>query len=138
MLGKCKKDYFQWKKNCQAVALTIASGWYLTGNESSFVAPYVTVTFGLMLTLNPCLSYNDVLSILQETAVNIDDQNPNYIGMLGAVRLNAGSALPHASSYSCNGKGPGNRNGSGHSGTSSHGSGNNGFGVGNNGDTSIN
>lgn len=83
------------------VALTVAPGWYLTGNGSSFAAPYVTGTIGLMLSLRPCLTYEEVLEILSYTAVNIDAQNPNYVGMLGAGRLNAGRALRRTSLYNC-------------------------------------
>ena len=35
------------------VPLTSAPGWYLTGNGTSFAAPYVTGTIGLMLATNP-------------------------------------------------------------------------------------
>ena len=117
------------------VALTVSPGWYLTGNGTSFAAPYVTGTIGLMLSANPCLSYDDVLFILQETAVNIDALNPNYAGSLGAGRLDAGAALAMASDYSCAGNGPGNSNGNGSSGSSGQGSGNNGNGIGNTGTT---
>ena len=99
------------------VALTVAPGWYLTGNGSSFAAPYVTGTIGLLLSANPCLTYDDVLFILQETAVNIDALNPSYAGALGAGRLNAGEALKYAATYYSCTENPGQGTGVGSTGT---------------------
>jgi subtilisin family serine protease len=90
------------------VALTVAPGWYLTGNGTSFAAPYVTGTIGLMLSVNPCLTFEDVEEILSNTAVNIDAQNPNYIGQLGAGRLNAKEAVKMAAELPCGTAGDGN------------------------------
>ena len=81
------------------VALTAAPNWYLTGNGSSFAAPYVTGTIGLMLSMRPCLTFEEVLSILQITSSDLDSLNPNYSGLLGAGRLDAGKALEYLASY---------------------------------------
>lgn len=83
------------------VALTAAPGMYLTGNGTSFAAPYVTGTIGLMLSIRPCLTYEEVLYALTVTAKNIDAENPSYINQLGAGRLNAGAALAFITEYSC-------------------------------------
>ncbi len=85
------------------VALTFAPGNYSNGNGTSFAAPYVSGTIGLMLSLKPCLTFEDVVEILTQSAVNIDAQNPNYIGMLGAGRLNANAALALTNQYTCAG-----------------------------------
>jgi gliding motility-associated-like protein len=77
------------------VALTVATGWYLTSNGTSFAAPYVTGTIGLMLSLNPCLTSEEVEEILKITEDGIDYLNPNYIGGLGAGRLNAKAAVEY-------------------------------------------
>ena len=82
------------------VPLTVASGWYLTGNGSSFAAPYVSGTIGLMLSVNPCLTFEQVEEILKATAFNVDTINPAYAGKLGAGRLDAGAALEMARNYS--------------------------------------
>ena len=81
------------------VALTVGSGWYLTGNGTSFAAPYVSGTVALMLAVNPCLTPDDVEMILKQTAVSIDSINPLYAGNLGAGRLNAFAAVQMASTY---------------------------------------
>ncbi len=75
------------------VPLSCGPGWYLTGNGSSFAAPSVAGTIGLMLSLKPCLTFEQVEKILKATAVNIDALNPTYAGSLGAGRLDAGAAL---------------------------------------------
>ena len=60
---------------------------------TSFAAPLVSGTIALMLEVNPCLTSEQVETILKETSTNIDSKNPNYIGIIGAGRLNAGEAL---------------------------------------------
>lgn len=81
------------------VALSIAEGNYLTGNGTSFAAPFVSGTIALMLAVNPCLTSEEVEYILKQTAVNIYDMNPAYIGKLGAGRLDAGAAVLMASKF---------------------------------------
>ena len=51
------------------------------------------------MSVYPGITPSEVKYILQSTAVNIDAQNPNYIGMLGAGRLMAGEAVKTALSY---------------------------------------
>ncbi len=76
-----------------------APGSYGGVNGTSFAAPVVSGTVALMLSVNPCLSFEQVESILKSTAVNIDAQNPNYVGQLGAGRLDAGAAVYAAAHY---------------------------------------
>jgi subtilisin family serine protease len=75
------------------VPLTVAPGWYLTGNGTSFAAPYVTGTVGLMLAANPDITNDEIDSILRATATNINELNPNYIGKIGSGRLNSRAAV---------------------------------------------
>ena len=86
------------------VALTVASGWYLTGNGTSFAAPYVTGTIGLMLSANPCLTFEQVEEILKITAVDIYDLNPDYLNQLGAGRMDSKEAVKLALETSCGGQ----------------------------------
>jgi hypothetical protein len=81
------------------VALTVSAGWYLTGNGTSFAAPYVSGTVALMFAVNPCLTPDDVEMILKQTAFNLDSINPLYAGNLGAGRLDAFAAVQMASTY---------------------------------------
>lgn len=82
------------------VAISSGPGWYLTSNGTSFAAPYVSGTVALMVAVNPCLTNDDIDSILRETAVNIDSLNPTYAGKLGAGRLNSAEAVLRASNFS--------------------------------------
>lgn len=81
------------------VAIGIANNSYTTGNGTSFAAPYVSGAIGLMLSVNPCLTYEDVLDILSRTAVDIYPLNPIYTGLLGAGRLDAAAAVEMAKNY---------------------------------------
>lgn len=82
------------------VPLTGCPGSYFTSNGSSFAAPFVTGTVGLMLAENPCLTNIEIETILRQTAFNLDALNPQYTGMLGAGRLDAAAAVQLASGYS--------------------------------------
>jgi hypothetical protein len=81
------------------IALSTSPGVYTTGNGTSFAAPLVSGLCGLMLSVNPCLSPDQVEFILKSTAVNIDSKNPKYAGQLGAGRINAQAALQMASKF---------------------------------------
>ena len=81
------------------VALTTAPGYYVTGNGTSFAAPYVSGTVALMYAVNPCLNPDQVEYILKATALNIDAQNPQYVGKLGAGRMQAAEALKMAAKF---------------------------------------
>lgn len=80
------------------VPLTIAPGVYIYSSGTSFAAPYVTGTIGLMLAANPNLTTSEIDSILRTSAINIDLINPNYIGKMGAGRLNSAAAVRIAQS----------------------------------------
>ena len=71
--------------------------YYAAGNGSSFAAPFVTGTVGLMLSVNPCLSNWEIEQILKQSADDIYALNQDYDGLLGAGRLNAEHAVSLAS-----------------------------------------
>jgi len=81
------------------VPLTAAPGWTLFGSGTSYASPMVAGTAALIVSAFPGISPAQIKYILQSTATNIDAQNPNYIGMLGAGRLNAGYAVKTALAY---------------------------------------
>lgn len=83
------------------VPLTTAPGTYVTGNGTSFAAPFVSGTIALMLSVNPCLSVDDIEYILKETSDNtLYDVNQNYYGLLGSGTLNSFEAVKMANKYS--------------------------------------
>ena len=82
------------------VAISSAPGWYLTGNGTSFAAPQVTGTIALMMSVNPCLTFENIEYILKTTSVNIDSLNMQYAGKIGVGRLDAGAAVEMAQNFS--------------------------------------
>lgn len=85
------------------VALTIFPEYYSYGTGTSFAAPIVSGTIGLMLSLKPCMTFEEVEEILRFSADDLDSLNPLYAGMLGAGRLNAQAALELTSINECDG-----------------------------------
>ena len=72
---------------------------YITGNGSSFAAPIVSGTIALMLSVNPCLTLETILEILDETSRSLDETNPQYSGKLGFGLIDAGLAVSTALNY---------------------------------------
>lgn len=88
------------------VPITMGPGYYIVGNGTSFAAPFVSGTIALMLSVDTCLTFEDIETILYTTALNIDSLNPQYAGLIGHGRLDAGAAVLMASTYlSCTGGG---------------------------------
>ncbi|QQS27786.1 MAG: S8 family serine peptidase [Sphingobacteriales bacterium] len=81
------------------VAGSNSSYQYYSG--TSMACPNVASLVGLMLSYNPSLSPADVESCLYAGADNINAQNPNYIGLLGAGRINAFNSLQCVSPTGC-------------------------------------
>jgi len=63
---------------------------------TSFSCPIVAGTIGLMKSVNPCLTLDDIETILDTTAVNIDALNPNFLTGIGSGRLDAAAAVAAA------------------------------------------
>lgn len=65
------------------------------GNKSgtSMASPMVAGLAGLMKSLNPTMPNADLINCLLSTAVNINAQNPSYIGQLGSGRIDAAAAM---------------------------------------------
>lgn len=85
------------------VLVSPAPGWNLFASGTSYAAPFVTGTIGLMLAVNPNLSNDDIEIILKSSSYYIDDVNPSYAGNIGAGRLDAQAAVAMAVGYSnCN------------------------------------
>ncbi len=68
---------------------------YTEMSPTSPVAPLITGSIGLMLSLYPCLSVDEVESILKFTSINIDhiEVNKPYFGNYGAGVLQTGKAV---------------------------------------------
>ncbi len=81
------------------VYVSPAPGWNIISSGTSYATPLVSGTVALMLAVNPCLSNEDIEYILKTSAVFIDDLNPDYAGLLGDGRLDAGAAVEMASNF---------------------------------------
>lgn len=81
------------------VFITSAPGSYTTGTGSSYASAYVSGTAALILSVNPCLTADDIESILKNSSDNIYSMNAAYTGQLGAGRLNALNAILTAMQY---------------------------------------
>lgn len=75
------------------VPISAAPNWYLFGSGTSYASPMVTGVVGLMVSLDPTITNLEIDTILRFTAQNIDALNPDYIGLMGAGRLDAGYAV---------------------------------------------
>jgi len=66
---------------------------YANKSGTSMACPLVSGICGLMLSINPNLTVDDLETCLENSCDNIDAQNPSFIGDLGAGRVNALAAL---------------------------------------------
>ncbi len=66
---------------------------YSVKSGTSMASPLVAGLLGLMKSVNPMLTRDQLISCLYSSADNINQQNQGYIGQLGAGRINAFQAL---------------------------------------------
>ncbi len=96
-------DYGSWVTLCapgENIISTITNhvgsmgiAYYDKLSGTSMATPLVAGLCGLMLSLNPSLTPDQVLSCLKKSCVNINSKNPSKTGDLGAGRINAQGAL---------------------------------------------
>ena len=72
---------------------TIPNNTYGTQSGTSMACPLVAGLCGLLKSYNPALTPDEIENCLDQSADNIDAQNPSYVGALGAGRINALGAL---------------------------------------------
>ena len=81
------------------VPLAFPNNSYGVGTGTSFAAPLVSGTIGLMLAVNESLNHCEVEQILKHTAYNIDSLNEPYAGQLGAGALDAFRAVERSRDF---------------------------------------
>lgn len=103
-------------RSTMILSLTPPIGIYIEQSGTSMAAPITAGVVALMKAANPQLGVDAIESCLKQTCDNIDAANPNYVGQMGAGRINAGNAVAcvtptvaptanfaHSNVTSCNG-----------------------------------
>jgi subtilisin family serine protease len=94
----------QWIDICAPGKDILAAGSNNTGyyveSGTSLAAPFVSGTIALMLSINNSLTPTKIEEIIKSTADPVADGN-NYIGLLGAGRLNAYKAVQAVQAIGC-------------------------------------
>ncbi len=75
------------------IRTTLKDGNYVSFNGTSASCPLTAGLLGLMKSYMPSIKNNDLEQCLINSADNIDNLNPSYIGKLGSGRVNAERAL---------------------------------------------
>lgn len=68
-------------------------GNYTRSSGTSMASPLVAGLLGLMKSVNPQLGNEEIINCMYNSAVDIDNQNPSYVGQLGAGRIDAEAAV---------------------------------------------
>lgn len=76
-----------------SILSTIPNNSYVQFSGTSMASPLVAGLVGLMWSVNPSASQNNVVSCLLNSTDDISAQNPQYSGKLGSGRINAQKAL---------------------------------------------
>ncbi len=82
------------------IASTDEGTGYQFSQGTSMASPLVAGFMGLMKSFAPNASNSDLVQCLYDGADNIDAQNPNFIGQLGAGRMNAEQSMICAQQFS--------------------------------------
>ncbi|MCM2271614.1 MAG: S8 family serine peptidase [candidate division Zixibacteria bacterium] len=78
--------------------LDSAYAWW---DGTSFAAPFVAATAALIYAIKPTATWEEVRDALLNTTVNIDSQNPAYVGKLGQGRLDPLAAVQFIQQTCC-------------------------------------
>ncbi len=74
---------------------------YAWWDGTSFAAPFVAAQAALMFSVNPNLTWEEVVDAITGTAINIDSLNPAYEGMLGEGLIDPMAALDAIGAFIC-------------------------------------
>ncbi len=78
---------------------TYATSTYSSISGTSMASPHVAGLMGLMRSVAPNATNTQLINCLYSGAENINAQNPNFIGQLGAGRINAFNSMVCAAQY---------------------------------------
>lgn len=74
---------------------------YAWWGGTSFASPFVAAEATLLIAMAPALNWEEVTNAIIGTAINIDDENSGYDGMLGAGVINPLGSLEQTAASSC-------------------------------------
>jgi subtilisin family serine protease len=77
----------------RAILSTIPTSSYGDKTGTSMAAPVAAGVFALVKSMNPTWTNQQLIEQVLGTADNIDERNPDYVGLLGEGRVNAFRAL---------------------------------------------
>jgi subtilisin family serine protease len=72
---------------------TFWDGGYATWSGTSFAAPFVAAEAAMMLSNQPWLTSNVVITVIRKTAHSVDRNNPAYKGLLGRGMIDIEAAV---------------------------------------------
>jgi subtilisin family serine protease len=72
---------------------TVPNNTFASMSGTSMACPLTAGLVGLMRSLAPTMTQSQIISCLTSTCININSQNPNYVGQLGAGRIDANAAM---------------------------------------------
>jgi subtilisin family serine protease len=81
------------------IASTDQNNGYQYSQGTSMASPLVAGFMGLMKSFSPNATNTDLINCLYSGADNINAQNPNFIGQLGAGRMNAQQSMACAQQF---------------------------------------
>lgn len=80
----------------ESIMTTFDGGDYGSTSGTSVAAPFASGLAGLLRSQHPEWSADTIRAHIIQSTDNIDVQNPGYVGMLGAGRIDAGAAVTTA------------------------------------------
>ena len=80
-------------QSIRTTASSIDLNGYGRSTGTSFSSPIVAGVLGLMKSVNPCATPEELEEILKNSADDISGLNPSFVGKIGAGRVNAARAL---------------------------------------------
>lgn len=77
----------------ESITSTFPVDGYAQWSGTSMATPFIAGQAALIRSVNPALPPADITALIQVTAQPIDEENPNYVGLLGAGLADVGASV---------------------------------------------